>query len=376
MIRPPGDRFFGKTLKVVTTATTDTRRRPPGFRQPPPLWMTLPACLGIWVVGGFPVTGQPPAGSVYQRSAPAPAPAETAPAPAGDPLATSPTSPTSFPPAPQSAAPESVAEQAGRAERVVAAALAGLSRAPSLSARVRHLVRFNDMVLKGSGRYVQSGVGEDQRYRYEYRLSATDEEFEVLDVCDGIFAWNFRRIGQNPPQVERIDVRRIRERLDTLGISHRQDQSAYLGGIQRHLGLLRQYFHFASITPAAIDDLPVWRIEGTWDRDTLAWIVKEKAEAIKSEAGVAPNELPDGMPYSVRLSISKRELFPVRVEWLAVPGRRPTPPAPLQVIAMMELYDVRIGEPVDVSAFVYKPATEGLSDITDGYLPQVQPLRQ
>jgi hypothetical protein len=43
---------------------------------------------------------------------------------------------------------------------------------------------------------------------------------------------------------------------------------------------------------------------------------------------------------------------------------------------MMELYDVRIGDPVDVSAFVYKPATEGLIDITDGYLPQVQPLRQ
>ena len=370
MIRPPGERFFGKTLKVVTTATTDTRRRPPAFRRPPQLWIAVPACLGIWVVLGFSVTGQPPAGSVYQRSEPAVATAETAPAPAGD----LPTTPS--PPSPHPTLPESAAEQAGRAERVVAAALAGLSRAPSLSARVRHLVRFNDMVLKGSGRYVQSGVGEDQRYRYEYRLSATDEEFEVLDVCDGLFAWNFRRIGQNPPQVERIDVRRIRERLDTLGISHRQDQSAYLGGIQRHLGLLRQYFRFTSITPAAIDELPVWRIEGTWDRDTLAWIDKEKAEAIKSEAGVAPNELPDGMPYSVRLSISKRELFPVRVEWLAVPGRRPTPPAPLQVIAMMELYDVRIGEPVDVSAFVYKPATEGLTDITDGTLPQVQPLRQ
>jgi hypothetical protein len=122
---------------------------------------------------------------------------------------------------------------------VVAAALAGFSRVPSVSARVRHLVRVDDMVLKGSGRYVQSGVGEDQRYRYEYRLSATDEEFEILDVCDGLFAWNFRRIGQNPPQVERIDVRRIRERLETLGIAHRQDQSAYLGGVQRHLGLQR-----------------------------------------------------------------------------------------------------------------------------------------
>ncbi len=369
-----GDGFFGKTLKVVTTPPTDTRRRFPGFRRHAPVWMSIPVGLAMCVVSGVSVTGQPPAGSVYQRSTPAPA------EPAADLAPDSPA--TAVPPLPlplpssASAIPESAAEQAGRAERVVAAALAGFSRVPSVSARVRHLVRVDDMVLKGSGRYVQSGVGEDQRYRYEYRLSATDEEFEILDVCDGLFAWNFRRIGQNPPQVERIDVRRIRERLETLGIAHRQDQSAYLGGVQRHLGLLRQYFRFASITSAVIDDVPVWLIEGTWDRDTLAWIVKEKAEAIKSEAGVAPNELPDGMPYSVRLSISKRELFPCRIEWLAVPGKRPTSPAALQVVAMMELYDVRIGDPVDVSAFVYKPATEGLTDITDAYLPQVQPLRQ
>jgi hypothetical protein len=82
------------------------------------------------------------------------------------------------------------------------------------------------------------------------------------------------------------------------------------------------------------------------------------------------------VPFSVRLSISKRELFPCRIEWLGVPGPRPTGPAPLEVITMMEMYDVRIGDPVDASAFVYKPATEGLTDITDIYIPQVQPLRQ
>ena len=333
--------------------------------------MSIPVCLGMCVAPVVSATGHPPAGSVYQRSVPATA----EPATGVTPTDASPPSPLPVPSSAPAAA-ESAAEQAGRAERVVAAALAGLSRAPSVSARVRHLVRVDDMVLKGSGRYVQSGVGEDQRYRYEYRLGATDEEFEILDVCDGLFAWNFRRIGENPPQVERIDVRRIRERLEALGIAHRQDQSAYLGGVQRHLGLLRQYFRFTTITSSAIDDVPVWLIEGNWDRDTFAWIVKDKAEAIKSEAGVSPNELPDGMPYSVRLSISKRELFPCRIEWLAVPGKRPTPPAPVQVIAMMEFYDVRIGDPVDVSAFVYKPATEGLTDITDAYMPYVQPLRQ
>jgi len=317
---------------------------------------------------------QDPVGSVYRRAPAVPQPAAPLPAAAADGREIA--AGTAAAPVVADTPAETPAARAGRADRVVTAALAAMARAPTLAARVRHLVRVDDIVLKGSGRYVQSGIGEDQRYRYEYRLSGGSEDFEVLDVCDGLFAWNFRRIGPNSPQVERIDVRRIRERLETLGVAHRQDQSAYLGGIQRHLALLRQYYRFRTITSETIDDVPVWVVEGTWDKDALAWIVKDKAEVIKSEAGIGPNELPDGMPWSVRLSISKRELFPFRVEWLGVPGRRPVPPSTPQVVAMMELYDVRIGDPVDVSAFVYKPATEGLIDITDAYIPQVYPLPQ
>ena len=49
--------------------------------------------------------------------------------------------------------------------------------------------------------------------------------------------------------------------------------------------------------------------------------------------------------------------------------------APLEVVGRLEFYDVRIGDPVDVSGFVYRPAAEGLSDITAAYVPQLFPLR-
>ena len=42
---------------------------------------------------------------------------------------------------------------------------------------------------------------------------------------------------------------------------------------------------------------------------------------------------------------------------------------------MLELYEVRLGEPVDASAFVYKPATEGLVDLTDTQVRVLAPLR-
>ena len=81
------------------------------------------------------------------------------------------------------------------------------------------------------------------------------------------------------------------------------------------------------------------------------------------------------MPWSVRLSIDKRALFPCRIEWLAIPGPRPVAASALEVVAVLELYDVRIGDPVDASAFVYKPATEGLMDTSDAFVNGLPPLR-
>jgi len=276
------------------------------------------------------------------------------------------------------AAPAAKSQQedaAGQAERIVAAALAGLARAESVSARVRQRVRIGDRVLVGAGRYVQLGIGEDQRFRYESTMKCDTEEFDTLEVCDGVFHWTYRRLGPNPPQLERLDVRRVRDKLTQLKVIDRLGAAPYLGGIQRSLALLRQWFQFVAVESATIDDVPVWRIEGRWNPDSLAALLPEQAGAIKAAGGLPAAELPDGMPWSIRLSIGKRELFPFRVEWLAIPGVRPVAEAPPQPIAVLELYDVRIGEPVDASAFVYKPATEGMIDITDGYVQQLVPLR-
>jgi hypothetical protein len=303
--------------------------------------------------------GQPgPAGSVYRR-AETPAPAALAPT--------------------QTAAAEqgggTPAEQGTTAERIVATALSSLARAESISARVRQLARVGDTVLKGGGRYLQSGVGEEQRFRFESRLNSETEEFEMLEVCDALFFWTYRKMGPNPAQVERVDIRRVQERLEKLNVADRTATAAYLGGIQRSLALIREWFRFSSAASAAIDGLPVWVIEGDWNRESLAAILPAQAEAIRSAAGISAAELPEGMPWSVRLSIGKRELFPFRIEWLAIPGKRPVAASAPEVVAVLELYEVRIGDPVDATAFVYKPATEGLIDTSDAFSNGLSPLR-
>lgn len=271
--------------------------------------------------------------------------------------------------------PTTTAEPAGQGERIVSATLAGLSRAESISARVRQRVRIGDRVLVGSGRYVQLGTGIDQRFRYETSMQCDTESFEILDVCDGIFSWNYERLGPHPPQLKRIDVRRVREKLQNLKVLDRLGTAPYLGGIQRSLALLRQWFRFDEAESAMIDDIAIWSIEGRWHADSLAALLPDQADAIKTSGGIEPTQLPDGMPWSVRLSIGKRELMPFRVEWLAIPGRRPVAAVPLEPIAVVELYDVQIGAPVDAAAFVYRPAIEGLIDVTDGYVERLGPFR-
>lgn len=267
------------------------------------------------------------------------------------------------------------ADQAIQAERIVAAALAAMGRADSISARVRQRVRVDERVLVGAGRYVQSGQGADQRYRYESSMKSDTETFDLLEVCDGLFAWSYRKIGPQPPQLERLDVRRIRERLHQLTSAEDGVASPYLGGVQRTLSLLRDWFRFTAVHATAIDEVPVWKIEGHWSGECLAMLLPTQKEAALKPGGIKAVELPDGMPWSVRLSIGKRDLFPFRIEWLAIPGRRPVADREPEPVAVLELYDVRLGEPVDAAAFVYRPAIEGLVDLTDTRVQHLAPMR-
>ena len=364
VLRRPTACFFGKILKVDLIVTL---RSPPRltalcclFGEAGRVGAAVRSSIGraVAVVGlsagsaawAQPAAPQPeapaqagPAGSVYRKNA------ATAAAP--------------------------IADQAAQAERIVAAALAAMGRAESISARVRQRVRVDDRVIVGAGRYVQSGLGEDQRYRYESSMQSDTETFELLEVSDGLFAWSYRRIGPQPPQLERLDVRRIRERLHQLKPADDAAISPYLGGVQRTLALLRDWFRFTTVEPTTIDQLPVWRIEGRWCGECLAALLPSHKEAAMKPGGITAAELPDGMPWSVRLSIGKRDLFPFRIEWLAIPGRRPVPDREPEPVAVLELYDVRIGEPVDAAAFVYKPAIEGLIDLTDTRVKQLAPMR-
>jgi hypothetical protein len=273
------------------------------------------------------------------------------------------------------------AEAAGRAERIVSACLAGLARQPSIAARMRQRVRVGDHSLVGSGIYLQAGLGEQQRFRFESTLTtdarsmvASAEGFftvEKLEICDGAVFWTYHRRGDLPPEVHRVDVARIRHRVEEITGNRDPDAAAitiHVGGVPRILAWLREWFIFDRAESAEIDGMPVWLVEGRWNPAQLARMVPDKAQAIVSGEDIAPESLPDGLPWSIRLSIGKRELFPFRVEYFAVPGERPVADARLQTVGVFELYDVKLGEPVDPTSFIYAPASETVIDTTVNHI--------
>lgn len=263
-----------------------------------------------------------------------------------------------------STAAHSDRDEAAQAERIVASSLARIARAETVAIRLRQRVRLGDRVLVGAGRYLQAGQGEEQRFRFETSLTSDSESFEITEVSDGIFCWLHRRVGPDPATLHRIDIQRVRSRLAELGASDPADAAPYLGGLQRNLWWIRQWFRFQEAIAGEIDGRQVWIVEGRWQPETLKLLLPELVAAAGPQGEISPEQVPDGFPWVVRLAIGRNDLLPCRFEFLAVPGERPVAPAPLEPIAVVEFLDVVVDGDVDATAFYYQPANEELVDIT------------
>lgn len=263
------------------------------------------------------------------------------------------------------AAAQPVTDAAIQAERIVLASLATLSDAETLSLRLRQRARIGDRVLVGTGRYLQVGRGEELRFRFESSLTCDTESFELTEVSDGLFCWLHRRTGPDPATLHRIDVQSVRSRLAELRAADPTDTAAHLGGLQRVLWSTREWYAFLSATAGEFEGKGVWVVEGRWLPERLANLVPDLAAAARRPGGVEPTELPEGMPWAVRLTVGRDDLVPRRLEMLGVPGPRPAvADAPVEPIAVIEILDVVFDAPVDTAAFFYQPAEEGLIDLT------------
>jgi len=269
------------------------------------------------------------------------------------------------------------ARQVGQGERLVAASLAALAQQGAIVAEFRQSAIVSGRRFVGSGRYVQSGLGEDQRFRFESSLTGQSETFHFLEVSDGVAFWSFEKHGDLAASIHRVDLRSVRRKLEGFGplVGDSLAITPHLGGIQRILARTREWFRFDRADSALLGDEPVWTIEGRWSSEGLARLLAEPLRERWTTGTLEPAELPQGIPWRVQIVVGKRDLFPYRIEWFAVPGARPVVDKRLQLVGLVEFHDVHVGGTIDASAFVYRPAAEGLIDETAVFLESVHPLR-
>lgn len=351
MFRRSDGGFFGKTDRVTPIVTISPFARLPSLCRLPPAFAPL---MVLMVICAGPGRAEPGATSVYQRQVePAPTAESGNAVPATGAAARATTA---------TGEPEDAAAQA---ERIVLSSAAVIARSQSFSVRFRQKARIGDRVLVGTGRYVQSGQGEEQRFRFDSTLTGDSETFEFTEVSDGLFCWTHRHNGEEAASLQRIDIRRVRSKLAELKAPDAADGASYLGGLQRMIRLLRHWFRFTKATPLDLEGQPVWLVEGSWAADLLPIVLPSLKDRVAQEGGIRACDLPDGMPWQVRIAIGRNDLMPRRIEWLAIPGPRPVADGPLEPIAVLDFHDAEIDGPVDPTAFFYQPASAGLIDVTE-----------
>ncbi|MBN1855097.1 MAG: hypothetical protein JW829_20355 [Pirellulales bacterium] len=267
--------------------------------------------------------------------------------------------------------------------RLVAAAEATLLVRKSIAARVRFRVRMFESDLAGSGFYLQSGVGEEQRFRWELRMRVAETTSTLVQVCDGRFIWT-DRILPTGPRITRLDLRRNPPRpgqatakttppaadsvLPMLATQPRHS------GLARLLASLVQHYQFSLPRRSILLDVPVYVVYGRLITSESGPIFPARREsehqapeAGHSSLGTGPAATSDtrNIPQQIRLVLGQEDLFPYRLEYFNTPGSLEKQATPDALALRIEWYEVQLDGQVDERRFYYSPPTPNWTNVTD-----------
>ncbi len=269
-----------------------------------------------------------------------------------------------------------------RAAAILKAAIETLESRASASAGIRQQVDVFDRQLVGSGEYFQQRAGTEQLIRLELRILVGDRPSSLIQVAapptpKGRYLWTYRKLPEKET-LSRIDLSRVAEALKKappLPTAGSDGVLTGVGGIPRLLRGLQASFDFHSAEQGRFGGLAVWRLQGQWKPERLAEILPDQKEAI--EAGEPPDlsALPGHLPDRVVLMLGEEDLFPRRIEYRRGIAGRTGRQGESRSLVTMELFDVKLNEPIARTRFIYNPGKAKYSDKTDSFLSALRAAR-
>jgi hypothetical protein len=243
-----------------------------------------------------------------------------------------------------------------------------LSQFPSFEARVRQQIDLFGHRLIGSGLFQQQGGGWDALLRVELRMTAADQTSSLLQVCDGRFLWTHVDLGGNAT-LRRVDVERLRN-VERRPKPVPSAPALALGGMPSLVESLADSFSFVAVESIRIDRFDGWLLRGEWSASRLCQLLPDQSAAIRAGGAADLRKLPPHLPDLVVVVLGRDDGIPYRVEyrrrWTADNGG--TEGGDGRVLLVMELFDVRLGGPIDRRQFHYQPGDLPAVDDTERYL--------
>jgi len=259
-------------------------------------------------------------------------------------------------------------------QAILVSASHAINNLPSVSAKIRQRADLLGQRLVGSGEYFQLGGGANMMFRLELKMHTDTIVSSLQHISDGDTLW-CRRNEQGKEQISYINLREVRAKNEQPPSHPGKPRLPQLapGGIAQLLRGLADHFQFQQIQASELRGLPIWIIRGTWKTEKLIEIAPKHREAILKGNYVNSSDWPGHLPEQVAISLGQDDLFPYELIYTRSGALQKSPQGDqrpvMKPILTMELYDVRIGAPMDPLHFSFELRKTGIAtNHTDKYL--------
>ncbi len=268
-------------------------------------------------------------------------------------------------------------------QELVARAATVLASQPRLEANARQQINLFGQQLSGPGYYAQFGADKlDTTYattaaRLQLKVAIGGEVTKFQQACDGRFLYTQWELPDEK-RLTFIDLQRVhqaaQESKSAASLAMTTNWMA-LGGLPGLLRQLSDNFQFTAPQEGVLgkENVPVWKVAGSWRRDRLAEMIPSQRADILAGKPIQWDELPPQLPHSVVLTLSRDQpfpLFPYRVVYnrhvVATTNSKRNVIA--QPVLILELYNVRQRASMQASEFNFKPDDQELIDETEDFI--------
>lgn len=251
----------------------------------------------------------------------------------------------------------------------------------TISARIRLRTDLLGEPLIGSGLYAQLRSSRGLLLRLELAVQVKNRQTSMKQVCDGRRLWIHRRMGQRE-SLGYVDLRQVEEVAQAAPQTLRARAMSSLlatGGLPKLLSQLQANFDFdaGSIEQATLGAMPVWRVNGSWRRESLALLAPDLVENAQPGVALDLRELPAHIPHGVTVTCGQDNLFPYRIAYQRTDtANSGTVAKPARPLVILEFIDVALGEELDPRQFDYRPGGVNIVDQTDIFIEGLGLARQ